>query len=108
MPLQFRVPNNVCLYWRPFYVVSTVEHGEYASISVKEDIAYADILIIHEEYIVGFAVLAFERQYGREFDVRLIESVCYPRVNGEYQNITVEYVRQIIEEVRSRTHNVDE
>lgn len=108
----FSCSNNVWLYW--YYNDDFYKNDEY-------DHVYTDIIIYCEEKIVGYAVLRFDRMYSDEFyalnpdmaptggsntsyheenrpvDVyytSLVKSVSFPKINGEYQDITEEYVRE--------------
>lgn len=93
LPSQFELPNSSWVYWRSEFDLSYLEE-EYEHI-------YSSIIIYCEDCIVGYAVLRFDRleNKGLAYSATLVESVCFPKQNGNYQNVTYEYVFERIEDV---------
>lgn len=73
----------------------------------RYDHIYTDVIIRCENRIIGYAVLQFDRVYDKEhtpedeYDVVLLASVLFPKVNGEYQDITQAYVEECIRDTCS-------
>lgn len=70
--------------------------------------AYIDIIIREDTTIVGYAVVKIEldhldatTEYPCTYYATLVKSVSFPKVNGSYQNITYEYVRMEMEQLKS-------
>lgn len=106
MPVQFSVPNNTTIFWSQYYDAAT---GEYEPF--QGAYAYITIIIYENSHIVGYAVLRFHHLTYREvnaefyeelgvpldlfsgsFQLEMLASVSFPKVDGEYQSITEEYV----------------
>lgn len=105
---DFSTPNNAGIYWN----YSKEEYQDYQTHNL--DVVYTSITIRCEDHIVGYALLRFDRAYGRDildaypdladywkgcedepadaYWSNLIVSVSFPKVNGEYQQISQEYV----------------
>ena len=58
---------------------------------------YVDIIVKTEGNITGYAVLQLNPVYNGGFQLVLRKAQSYPKVNGEYQNITEEYIRSKIQ-----------
>jgi hypothetical protein len=70
--------------------------------------AYINIVIQEEENIVGYAVVEIstndlENEPAQTYSIKLLKSISFPKVNGEYQKITVEYVAAEMEQIKSET-----
>lgn len=110
---NFSMPNNVGIYWQG--LSGLTENGS------AMDIVYTKILIRCENHIVGYALLRFDQAYGRDvikanpgladywagkedqpaaaYWSNLIVSVSFPKVDGEYQHVSEEYVQKCMQEV---------
>lgn len=93
LPSQFELPNSSWVYWLPELDLSYMDE-EYEHV-------YSSIVIYCQDYIVGYAVLRFDRleNKGLTYSVTLVESVCFPKQNGNYQNVPYEYVLERIKDV---------
>ena len=74
--------------------------GTYAANKV-----YADMVVRDGDNIIGYAVIKIythdpEDQHVRTFGAVLLQSVSFPLVNSEYQNVTEEYVKSQIEQIK--------
>ena len=109
--------NNSEIYWN----YSGDIHEQYnpeLRLSTKFDIVFTRITVYCEGHIIGYAVFALDRIYSDEvkddplfdsihsihqgnyaldlFWVELVTSASFPKVDGEYQEITQEYVSECI------------
>lgn len=68
--------------------------------------AFVDIIIYADDHIVGYAVVEIYEVNGSTgvnayiYNARVLEIVSFPMVDGEFQNITVQYVTNIMESRR--------
>ncbi len=119
LPEKFDVPNNSTIYWS-----TTYDPEDPLGPMFTDEISYTKLIIFDGEYIVGYAIFCFrnitwaevsknlsseekekwEQQYGfqedqltNSFRLEILDSVMFPMVDGEYQQITEEYVHQCIE-----------
>lgn len=58
---------------------------------------YLDVVIYTEGHITGYTVLHIKPYYDGGFQLLFVESKAYPKVDGEYQDITEEFIRSKIE-----------
>lgn len=113
MPAEFSVPNNTTIFWSMWYTAEQSEHIQYEGEEV-----FTKIIIYDGDRIIGYTVLRFDRltygelnaeyyeQLGLPLDelasayrLELLASVSFPKVDGEYQDITLEYVNACIAEI---------
>lgn len=109
------ITEDMTLYWRNFYddpvtgessaffpfkgydnIVNTdPKTGEVSAVfhnGTRMENIYIDIIIRSGEHITGYAVIHMKPYYDGAFQSVVIESVSYPQVDGEYQDIPQEYV----------------
>lgn len=97
---SFTRSNNTWCVWDPYFAGE--KEGYHAAFnSDKYDHVYTRIIIRCEDNIIGYAVIRFDRLYDENgprtfFDPYLVSSVVFPKQNGEYQNISYEYVEDCI------------
>ena len=113
MPAQFSVPNNTTIFWSMWYTAEQSEHIQYEGEEV-----FTKIIVYDGDQIIGYTVLRFDRLTYGELDaayyeqlglppdelasayrLELLASVSFPKVDGEYQDVTLEYVNACIEKV---------
>ncbi len=113
MPVQFSVPNHTTIFWSMFYSAEQSDHIIY-----EGDEVLTNIIIYDGDQIIGYTVLRFDRltygeldaayyeQLGLPLDelalayrLELLASVSFPKVDGEYQDVTLEYVNACMEKV---------
>ncbi len=113
LPAQFTVPNNTTIFWDMTYDAASGQHVMY-----EGTVVYTNIIIYDGFHIVGYAVLQFNRltyeelggtyfdDYDRPpdgltntFQLEMLASVSFPKVNGEYQDVSLEYVNACIDKV---------
>ena len=102
LPTPFYVENGTTIYW------SSLSQTASGSVEIMEDSqAYMDIIIREDTSIVGYAVVKIELDSATEcpctYYATLVKSVSFPKVNGSYQNITYEYVRREMEQLKRKT-----
>lgn len=113
MPAEFSVPNNTTIFWSMWYTAEQSEHIQYEGEEV-----FTKIIVYDGNRIIGYAVLRFDRftygeldaeyygqlglpldEFASAYRLELLASVSFPKVDGEYQNVTLEYVNACIEKV---------
>lgn len=99
MSSPFEVENGTTIYWTNIYQADEKYMGTTA---------YINIIIRDGKNIVGYAVVNIytndlENAPAQSYYAKLLKSVSFPQVNGEYQKITVEYVAAEMEQIKSET-----
>lgn len=61
---------------------------------------YLDVVVYTEGHITGYSVLHIKPYYDGGFQLVFVESKAYPKVDGEYQDITEEYVEKLIQRAK--------
>ena len=64
--------------------------------------AFVEIVLTLEQNIIGYVILEFDMRFSDYF-VNIIKSVIFPMLNGEYQNISEEYVKASIEKAKEES-----
>ena len=105
MSTPLYVENGTTIYW------SSLSQSTSGSVETMEHSpAYIDIVILEDTTIVGYAVVKIELDHldsttkdPYTYYATLVKSISFPKVNGGYQNITYEYVRMEMEQLKSET-----
>lgn len=105
MSTPLYVENGTTIYW------SSLSQSTSGSVETMENSrAYIDIIIREDTTIVGYAVVKIDldhldstTEYPCTYYATLVKSVSFPKVNGSYQNVTYEYVRMEMEQIKSET-----
>lgn len=94
MAKQFTTPNNTTIFWNP-----TIGAAEGDAFFKDGTVAYADIIILEGEQIIGYAVLKFDRESTTQahFSVSMVASAS---LSPDENAITEEYVRSLMQEGR--------
>ena len=100
---SFNTGNDTTVYW-----TSLSQTGENDFERYMGTTAYINIVIHEEENIVGYAVVEIstndlENEPAQTYSIKLLKSISFPKVNGEYQKITAEYVAAEMEQIKSET-----
>ena len=99
----FKAENYTTIYWTALYQTDNGSVDLYTG-----NRAYINIMLYEGNNIVGYAVVeirtedafdAAEQTYM--YYAKLLESVSFPKVDGNYQQITDEYVESEIERIKS-------
>ena len=103
---SFNTGNDTTVYW-----TSLSQTGENDFERYMGTTAYINIVIHEEENIIGYAVVEIstndlENEPAQTYSIKLLKSISFPKVNGEYQKITVEYVAAEMEQIKSETQAV--
>lgn len=102
---SFSLENNRKIYWDSVGVKSAKE-------AMSEDGGiFADVIIRADEQIVGYALL--EIGYSEDpwlYFPAWCETICFPMINGELQNVSEEYVTEQMELCKKKesTYTVEE
>lgn len=62
------------------------------------DLAYVQIILKDEDNIIGYAVIEINQdpEQGLNYHAEILKSVVFPKINGQYQFITEEYINTSI------------
>ena len=98
---ELTAENGDTLYWEPVeYIDTATEEDEYNADNYQEFMSFIDMIAISDGNIVGYAVAAFHieadenAQYGSisySYRGEIVKAAVFPRVDGEFQNISREY-----------------
>ena len=100
---SFNTGNDTTVYWTNLSQTGENDFERYMGTT-----AYINIVIREEENIVGYAVVEIstndlENEPAQTYSIKLLKSISFPKVNGEYQKITAEYVAAEMEQIKSET-----
>ena len=98
------VQNGSTIYWDGSQMVE--DCGELENIDAHLATIgriYIDLIILADDHIVGCAVFEMTRleDMNIAFTTKLLSTVYYPKVNDEFQKVTMEYVQQEISNIKS-------
>ena len=115
-PSQFKIQNHSEIYWDLMGWDHVDENGNsYADVAFSKefDHVFTKIIIRCEGNIIGYALLHFDRIYSdevasendaiqgnmplRSFWVEVLASASFSKVDGQYQNVSEQYVNECIE-----------
>jgi AMMECR1 domain-containing protein len=68
---------------------------------------FVEIVIKLEENIIGYAVIGINQVRDLTYNAVVLKSVLFPQVDGEYQNVSEEYVKAAIEKIKDETNGGD-
>ena len=107
----FCVEQDTTIYWTSMQPAADSQTGGDGFTLYTEDNAYLDIVIWEEGNIVGYAVVEIyrdktEHEMVPTYCVRLLRSVSFPKVDGEYQGITAEYAASEIGAVKEQVRTL--
>ena len=103
---SFNTGNDTTVYWTNLSQTGENDFERYMGTT-----AYINIVIHEEENIIGYAVVEIstndlENEPAQTYSIKLLKSISFPKVNGEYQKITAEYVAAEMEQIKSETQAV--
>ena len=97
---RYRLLNEDGFSWWPY------EIGQYPSPTLDLELrqAFVEIILKFDNNIIGYAVVEIYTPdgYGQTFLARVLKSALFPKIDGEYQNVTQEYVKTIIERIKNK------
>jgi hypothetical protein len=106
---HFTVDADTTIYWKPLafdyeYMRVQFEKGNndlsqtYRELPYPEGPVYVDIIIRAANHIVGYCVIeitvdsAVTGVYANVFSFEIVSMISFPQVNGQWQNVTDQYV----------------
>ena len=95
----FTVENGETIFWRTRELVEEAEKvgmHPYDYLETIGNVIYVEVIIHADGHIVGYTVVAIHYKEGF-IDASVKETVSFPKVNGEFQHISEENVKQMIE-----------
>lgn len=95
------VDNGEVVFWEGTDLLHSAQREKIVS---GEERVFIDVIIRSEDNIIGYAVLeaVLEKPELFMFGLTLLESAYFPKVEGQFQNVTPEYVEKRILEVKDR------
>lgn len=102
---DFTISNDI-VGWRP--INRNVRDGSDPYESEIFQYAYVVIIQKEENHIVGCAILEltlddvdeYHNKFVRAYTAELIVSISFPKVNGEYQEVTREYIENKLNKIK--------
>ena len=85
------VNNGETIYWHEFDT-----DGGW----LKVEIAYANIIAKVDDNIVGYAVIKIFKNDSNWFSAEVLKSVVFPKVNDQYQKVTIKQIETKIAEAK--------
>ncbi len=78
------IESGETIYWTPY-------DDELAT---WIDLAYVKIILKNEDNIIGYAIIEIKQNpnSGLNYHAEILKSIVFPKINGQYQFITDEYV----------------
>lgn len=113
---HFTVPIDTELYWDPHgfdyeYMQSAAKGGDndisgaYKTFNFSKNPSFIDIIIRANDLIIGYCVIEIRETNGitgtfaQHFSFEVLEIVSFPMVDGYWQNVTLKYVKEQIEQI---------
>ena len=86
------------IYWVPW---ETDLDGEPTSAITQAERTFVEIILKVDDNIIGYAVIKIERKGdSRSYNAKILKSALIPKVDGEYQNVTKEQIKNAIEKIK--------
>ena len=86
------VKTSSTIYWDYFDMDEESEVSE----------AYLEIVLKKDDTIIGYAVIKIERiEKSFDYSAKVLKSVLFPKVSGQYQEVSEEYVKATIEKIKA-------
>ena len=92
--------NKALFYWEGYELVELCEGRTIGEVMDEIGPVYVEVIIRADEAIIGYAVFEMYSMDDKEpaFMVRLKANTFYPKIDGQFQNVTEDYVHKAIEE----------
>lgn len=91
---SFTITNGETIFWS---LVTVEEHEAICA----NDGFYVDVILRGDGNIIGCGVIHIVSKNGQmDYAADGVRSVGFPQVDGAYQNVTEEYARQVLAELR--------
>lgn len=108
---QCIVENGRTVYWTgnellgiyADYAPNVQDLSEFDEMLIGLGEVYMDVVMKADGHIVGCAVIQFvcTEELGAEFSAKLVKTLFYPPVNGEFQEISEAYVQKMLVEFKA-------
>ena len=93
---NLRILSGEFIYWNAYEV-----EDDQILYDVKVNNAFIEIVLKSDDYIIGYAVIEIHKSpNGGTFVATVLKSVLFPQIDGEYQDVSEEYVKDAIEEIK--------
>lgn len=90
------VASNNTIYWEPYNPASSLPASAY-----ERD--FIEIIVKNDGNIIGYAVIEIvQKDTHFNYTASISKSVLFPKIEGEYQNITQKQVSDIIEKIKKK------
>lgn len=99
MGKRANIENGETLYWEG-HELNPDGESRYKGIEPGENTIYVELIIKADKHIIGYAIFEIVPVDGwgeNAYTAVLVHSVYYPIVDGQFQTISEEFVRQEIE-----------
>ena len=112
---QFTVKNDHTIYWLPWVWKENKAKKEFVLQDTYADYgAYVDIIIRADDLIIGYAVVEIYAvneilvtpegyKIASPYSARILEIISFPKVDGEFQNVSESYVEGAI----AKAHKIE-
>jgi len=94
---NFTIDNGETIYWE-----NRESEDDWGGTSFPDGVA-VDAIILADGIIVGYVALEIwmmEDINSGVYGAKLLEAIYFPKVDGQFQNVTEEYIRGRIEKIR--------
>lgn len=91
------IRNNTKLWWRETGHIFDEQNREVHYVQPESDQVFVDIILRADEHIIGYAVieiLDIDGRGGYVYHTSMLKSVSFPKIEGEYQKVSEEYVKE--------------
>ncbi len=98
---HFTIPNNERLWWNRIEHIFDEQNREVHYVEMETDQVFVDVILRADNHIIGYAVIEIlhvrTNRFGYAYHTRLLKSVSFPKVEGEYQKVSEKYVKEQIQ-----------
>lgn len=101
---QTTLHNKALFYWEGYELLDMCEGRTIGDVMDEIGPVYVEVIIRADEAIIGYAVFEMYSMDDKEpaFMVRLKANTFYPKVDGQFQNVTEDYVCKAMEESKHK------
>ena len=93
---EITIDDGETIYWSRYNDTVTMDPPE------DDKRIFIEAILYSEDYIMGYCVIEiFINDPVGKYSAKMIDSAYYPQRNGEYQDITTEYIQEQIEKAKN-------
>ena len=96
-----KVSSGENVMWCPSYIIND-ETSNQSIIEEVDNIAYMDVLIKIDNKIIGYIVIDMNQINSTYYKSNILVSKIFPKINGEYQNVPLDYVLERIQNIKNK------